>query len=189
MTALRRVKLNYDEYLDLEARTGEKHEYLDGEAWAMAGGTPAHADLSLSVGAELRGLVRGGRCRAFSSDLKLRVLATGLSTYADAVVVCGPVETAAGEITVVTNPTVIVEVLSDSTESYDRGAKFAHYRRMPSLRAYVLVSQHEQRIEVFNRDGAKWTFTEGLEGASVPLPCLDGELSVAAVYAGVTLAE
>ncbi len=189
MNAAQKIALGYDDYLALEARTGEKHEYLEGEAWAMAGGTPPHAQLSARIVMELGILVRGGSCGVYSSDLKLRVLATGLTTYADAVVVCGPIERAPMDRNAVTNPRVIVEVLSDSTEAWDRGGKFAHYRRVPSLQAYVLVSQREARIEVYSRDGKRWTLAESGEGERVELPSLDGGLSVSAVYDGVSLGE
>lgn len=187
MSAGHRQKLSHDEYLALEQRTGVKHEFFGGEAWAMAGGTPAHAELAFTVGVALRALIGDGRCRVYSSDLKLRVVATGLDTYADAVVVCGPRETAPDDPNAVTNPTVIVEVLSDSTERYDRGVKFESYRQIPTLRAYVLVSQWERRIEVLTRDGENWLYTQSVEGGTVPLASLGGAIPVDAVYDGVEL--
>ncbi len=186
-----RLKLTYAEYLDLERRTGVRHEYLDGEAWAMAGGTAAHSELAGNVIVALRALLGRGRCHIYTSDLKVRVKATGLSTYPGVSVVCGPVVAADDDRNAATNPTAIVEVLSDDTESYDRGAKAAHYRRIASLRAYVLVSQREPRIEVFERDDehAGWTFTEAVAGGAVPLRCFGGQLAVDDVYTDVALVD
>ena len=183
-----RIRLTYAEYLELERSTDTRHEFLSGEAWAMAGGSFAHAELAANVIVALRALLGRGRCHIHTSDLKIRVLETGLSTYPDVSVVCGEAIRAPDDANTATNPIALVEVLSDSTESYDRGAKFAHYRRIPSLRAYVLVSQHERRIEVFERgEDAQWSFTEAVDRGSVPIRCFGGGLAVEDVYDGVTL--
>ena len=118
----------------------------------MAGGTPEHSRLSVNVQGELRNALRGRRCTVFNSDVRVRVLATGLGTYPDATVVCGRLEVDPEDKNTVTNPIVIVEVLSDSTETYDRDDKRAHYRQLPTLRDYLLVSQHERRIEHYHRN-------------------------------------
>jgi Uma2 family endonuclease len=142
------------EYLSLEAFSDVKHEYLDGEIYAMAGGTPEHSALVLAVGSLIFAQIRGGRCRALDSNLRVRVPATGLDTYPDVTVVCGPWERDREDELAVVNPVVIVEVLSRSTEEYDRGSKFEHYRQLDSLREYVLVSQTERRVEVRRREVA-----------------------------------
>ena len=149
------ARMTYAEYLAAEAASDIRHEYLNGEVWAMAGGTPEHAALARRGACELRRLLRGKPCRAFSADLRVRIVDTGLSTYPDVSVVCGQLETAPDDKDAVTNPIVLVEVLSESTEGYDRGAKAAHYRRIPSLREYVLVSQAEPRIEVHRQGGVR----------------------------------
>jgi len=128
-------------YAAAEAASPTKHEWLRGEVLDMAGGTPEHSALAMAVGRELGVALQGRPCRVFSSDLKIFIAETQLATYPDLSVVCGKLETTPEDANSVTNPTLIVEVLSDSTEAYDRGAKFAHYRRLPSLREYVLVSQ------------------------------------------------
>ena len=112
----------------------------------MAGGTPTHAMLAVSVSSMLHQALRGGACRVYSSDLRVRVLATGLATYPDTTVVWGELEVDPENRDTAVNPTVVVEVLSDSTEKYDRGIKLQHYRQIPSLGAVVLVWQREQRI-------------------------------------------
>lgn len=176
------LTVTFAEYLAQEETSDTKHEYLDGEIFAMAGGTIEHGALAANVIGELRALVRGHACRVLTSDVRLHVNATGLTTYPDASVACPPIETAAEDVHAVTNPVVIVEVLSDSTEAYDRGEKFAHYRRIPSLRDYLLVSQHEQRIDHYTRnpDGT-WNLRDVRPPGSVKLS-IGGELSAAEVY-------
>ena len=180
----RQLNLTHAEYLAQEEASGTKHEYLNGEAFAMAGGTVEHGALAANVIGELRAVVREKACRVLTSDVRLHVEATGLTTYPDASVACPPIETAAEDPHAVVNPVVIVEVLSDSTEAYDRGEKFAHYRRIPSLRDYLLVSQHEQRIEHYTRNAdGTWNLRDVLPPGSVKLS-IGGELSAAEVYLG-----
>ncbi|HYN01311.1 MAG TPA: Uma2 family endonuclease [Vicinamibacteria bacterium] len=176
--------MTYAEYLAAEAVAEVRHEYLNGEVWAMAGGTIEHGALALAVAGELRAALRGKPCRAFPSDVRVRIPETGLSTYPDVTIVCGELETAPEDKDAITNPIVLVEVLSDSTEAYDRGAKAAHYRRIPSLREYVLVAQAEPRIEVQRRsEGGRWELLEARPGETIELASLGVRLDVAAVYA------
>lgn len=178
--------ISYAEYLASEETSATKHEWLDGAIFDMAGGTIEHAALAASVIGLLSAELAGKRCRIFSSDLRVRVLETGLSTYPDVSVVCGHIERdQVSPSTAILNPTVIVEVLSDATEAYDRGEKFAHYRRIPSLREYVLVSQHEPHIEVFRKNTAgKWELSEeGRAGDTVPLASIECVLSVDEIFA------
>jgi len=146
------ARMTYAEYLAFEAQSDAKHEYLNGEVLAMAGGTITHGALTAAVITALSSALRDRRCRVLSSDVRVRVKATGLATYPDVSVVCQQIETDDDDRHGVLNPSVIVEVLSDSTEAYDRGAKAAHYRRIPSLREDVLVSQREPLIEVHRRN-------------------------------------
>ncbi len=180
----RKLTYTFAEYLQQERAGDTKHEMINGEIFAMAGGTPEHAELAVKVAAALSVQLQG-RCRVFSADLLVRVLATGLATYPDLTVVCGKLERDPEDANVVVNPVVLVEVLSDGTERYDRGEKFAHYRRIPSLREYVLVSQHEPRIEVFrrNEDGKSWTLHVAEASESVQLGSIGCELAVDEVYA------
>jgi Uma2 family endonuclease len=176
--------MSYAEYLAAEALAEVRHEYLNGEVWAMAGGTPEHSALAAAVILELGNALRGKRCRAFTSDVRVRISETGLTTYPDVSIVCGQLETAPEDKDAITNPIVLVEVLSDSTEAYDRGAKAAHYRRIPSLREYVLVSQNEPRIEVHRRtESGRWELLEARPGETIELASLGVRLDVAAVYA------
>ena len=173
----------FDEYLDLESASNVKHEYLEGEIYAMAGGTPRHAAITLAIAGALLEKLRGGPCRAFSSDLRVLVTETGLATYPDVTVVCGPIETDPRSDATVTNPKLLVEVLSRGTQDYDRGEKFDHYRRIASLSAVLFVWQNETRMELRSRqpDGG-WSSTEYRVGDSVRLEAVNCSLNVDDVY-------
>lgn len=173
----------YAAYLAFERDAETKHEFVDGQIVAMAGGTPEHARLAASVIQALGAALRGRRCSAFSSDLRVHVPATGRSTYPDVTVVCDERRTADVDPDAIVNPTVIVEVLSPGTEASDRGEKFAHYRRLASLKEYVLVGQSEPRIEVYRREGDAWALRDYGPGDRVALASLDVELEVDAIYA------
>jgi Uma2 family endonuclease len=180
-----------EEYLRLEREASYKSEYYDGEIFAMAGGTAEHSAIVLNVGGELRTLLKGHRCAPYDSNLRIKIAAADLYTYPDVSVICGPLEYADQHRDMVTNPTLIVEVLSDSTEAYDRGKKFAHYRTLPSFAEYVIVSQKEPLVEVFFKlpDGT-WQLTPARGGdAVVRLQSLGIELRLAAVFDRVEFPE
>lgn len=186
--AAKTTSIDYPRYLELERERDQKHEWFDGQVYAMAGGTLEHSALSAAMIRALGQLAERSGCQVHTSDAKIRVLETGLATYADAAVVCGPVERDPQDHNVMTNPSVVVEVLSDSTEAYDRGEKFRHYRKIPALRDYVLVSQHDRRVEVYSREpDGRWALAEAVAGESFYLSALDGALAVDQVYAGVEL--
>jgi Uma2 family endonuclease len=188
MEPARRVTATEDEYLAFERSSPERHEYVNGEIIAMAGGSPRHAALAMNVGRELGNRLEGRPCAVLSSDCRVHVPATGLYTYPDVTVACGKAELHAQDRNVLLNPTLIVEVLSDSTEAYDRGAKFAHYRRIPTLVAYVLVSQSERRIELFQRATEdRWELTERVGEGVLAIPALDIVLDLDRIYANLDL--
>lgn len=173
-----------EEYLERERAAPHKSEYYAGEIFAMAGASPSHNLLVAGMIAALSARLRGTPCGTFASDLRVECGPSGLFCYPDVSVICGPPQYRDERQDVVTNPTLIVEVLSTSTEGYDRGAKFAQYRRLASLCEYVLVSQDEARMEVFTRGGdGRWTLTEavGLD-ATCPLSSLDIALPLSEVY-------
>lgn len=176
----------YQDYLTLEADSNVRHEYLDGEIYAMAGGSVEHAMLCADVITELRTQLRGGQCRVATSDLRVRVLATGKATYPDATVLCGEAELDPDDPQghTLINPTALVEVTSKSTEDYDRGDKFdLHYRLIPTLREYVLVSHRERSIELRRRDATgEWSTHVAGPGASLKLESLDAVLDVDSLY-------
>lgn len=175
------ARLTYVEYLAQEEKSDVKHEFHNGEVFAMADGTIEHAGLAAGFIRELGTALSDRPCRVFSSDLRVQVAATGLATYPDVSVVCGKAATAPEDPNAITNPVLIVEVLSESTEAYDRGAKAAHYRRIPSLKEYALVSQSERLIEVFRRnERGVWELHEFREGK---VQLCDVSIDLAAVYA------
>lgn len=156
---------SYEEYLAYERDSELKHEFEDGEIFAMAGGSPRHSALASRVSAALEN-TRPSGCTAFQSDMRLRVLATGRATYPDASMVCGAIELDGADRsgTTITNPTLLVEVLSPSTEEVDRGSKWRDYQLIPSLREYVLVSQ-EPRVEIYRRlASGTWEYFDVREG-------------------------
>jgi Uma2 family endonuclease len=177
------VRMTYAEYLAAEAVAEVRHEYFGGHVWAMAGGTIEHGGLAVAVAREIGEALRGRPCRAFSSDVRVRIPETDLATYPDLSVVCGRLETAPDDADAITNPILLVEVLSDSTEAYDRGAKWAHYRRIASLRDYMLVSQAEPLIEVYRRtEGGRFELFEARAGETIELASIGARLDVNAVY-------
>lgn len=175
-------RYSYADYLALEAMANVKHEFLAGEIYGMAGGTPEHAALAVAVSSALLGQLRGGPCRVYSSDLRVRVLATGLTTYPDVTVVCGEPERDPESAVTVVNPIVVVEVLSDSTCDYDRGEKLAHYRQIPSLEGVVLVSHTEPRLDVWTKRDDAWAVATFEAGAHAPVPPISCTLDVDAIY-------
>lgn len=186
MTTARRLHYSYEEYLAALEVSGMKLEYCDGEIYAMAGGTPAHADLAASI-TRLLGNALLGRCRVSSSDLKVRIEATDLSTFPDVTLVCGERQVASVDRNAVTNPTVLVEVTSNSTEDYDRGEKLNHYKQCPSVSAVLFVSHRRPQVTVVARTPDGWEQSEHRSGQHVELKSPTLSLSVDELYAGVEL--
>jgi Uma2 family endonuclease len=174
-------RMTYDEYLALEASGAEKHEYVNGEVLAMAGCSPEHGRLASRFARLVGATLTGRPCDTFSSDVRIRIESTKRSTYPDLSIVCGKLERSADDPNAITNPRVIVEVLSESTEAADRGDKWAHYQRIPSLEEYVLVSQHEQRVEVFRRGEQGWVY-EAVTSGRVELPSVGGSVELDELY-------
>lgn len=171
------------EYAAAELTAELKHEYVRGEIYAMAGGTLEHAALAAALALQLGNALSNKPRRVFSADARVRIEATDTSTYPDLSVVCGELLRAPGDAHSLLNPIVLCEVLSDSTEAYDRGAKASHYRHIPSLREYVLVSQSEQRVEVQRRNAAgTWEIHEFGPTDSVTLESLAVTFSVSSLY-------
>lgn len=179
-----RQRYTFGQYVDLEEMSSVKHEFLDGHVWAMAGGTPDHAAIAVNVAAMLRERARGRPCRVFSSDLRVRVTATGLGTYPDVTVVCEALQTDPQDPRgqTVTNPRLVVEVLSPSTEEYDRGEKLAHYKQVESLEEIVLVAHDTRRLEVWRRAGETWNLEVTSDSGEARVHALDCTLPLAEVY-------
>jgi Uma2 family endonuclease len=184
MTPAVRQRFDFFDYIQLEELSKARHEYLDGMAWAMAGASPEHARIAANISGALVPQVANRRCAIFSSDLRVRVLATGLATYPDVSVVCGQLELDPEDPTrhTVTNPKVVIEVLNPSTEEYDRGEKLTHYQQLASLEEVVLVATEKQRVDVWRRTPGGWRSRQ-VEQGQVELASIQAALTLAAVYA------
>lgn len=178
----------YAEYLDIEAEGTEKLGFKAGVVFGMAGGSLAHAQLVLHVGALLFNGLRGRPCVAYGSELKVRVDEVDAAYYADATVLCGPPVRARDDANAVTNPTLLVEVLSPSTEAFDRGEKFDDYALLPTLSEYLLVSTMRRVVEVWRRGvGGVWERHRAGAGEVVRLASIDLSFAVDDLYLGVEL--
>jgi Uma2 family endonuclease len=184
MSSERKMRLTPEEYLALERKADVRSEYLDGDMVAMSGGSREHNLVVSNIVRELGIQLRGRPCEVYPSDMRVKVHATGLYTYPDVTVMCGEAQLEDERRDTLLNPVVIFEVLSGSTESYDRGAKFAHYRKIPSLVEYVLVSQREYIVEHYIRqpDGP-WLRSEarGLS-AKLDLPSIQSSIDLSRLY-------
>ena len=179
-----------EEYLQFERAAETKHEYFNGEIYAMAGASLQHTTIITNTIIVLGLQLRGGSCRVLAQDMRVKVSDTGLYTYPDLLVVCDGARLEDGRRDTLLNPSVIIEVLSPSTEAYDRGEKFAHYRRFESLREYLLISQDRYRVERFVRNNDQWTLTEfSGPDARVTLESIGCELPLAEIYESLELPD
>lgn len=179
-----RQRFDFAAYVQLEEDSPIKHEFLDGVVWAMAGGSPDHAGIAANVARLLGNQLASQRCRVFTSDLRVRVKATGLGTYPDVTVVCGQLELDPEDPKhhTVTNPRMIVEVLSPSTEDYDRGEKLDHYRQIPSLDVVLLVAHDARRVEIWRRGDREWSAESVGDAATIDLAEIRCRLPLDDVY-------
>lgn len=187
MAALPQPRWTAEQYLELERASEIRHEFYRGEMFAMAGASLAHGMIVMNFGSELRSALRKSSCQVVSTDLRVQISKNESYTYPDIVIVCDPPAFHDDRSDTLLNPAVLIEVLSPSTEAYDRGLKSAQYRTVASLKEYVLVSQFEARVEVFRRqEGGGWLLTEavGLEDVC-KLPSLGCEVPLAEIYSKV----
>jgi len=178
------------EYLALERAGDNKHEYLAGNIFAMTGASEQHNLIASNVNASLHSQLRGRSCRIYPSDMRLKVLQTGLNTYPDITIVCGPPQfTDPAKRDTLVNPTVIIEILSPSTERYDRGMKFQNYRSIASLQEYILIAQDTQHIERYTRhEHNQWLLVEAFgPEATLHIASISAALRLADVYEQVEL--
>lgn len=184
MSQLARQVFSVSDYVELEDVSVTKHEFLDGVVYAMAGGSPDHAAVAGNVIRLLGVQLEGRRCRVFTSDLRVRVQGTRLITYPDTSVICDQLqldpEDPRGHTAL--NPTLLVEVLSPSTEEYDRGEKLTHYKRIPSLREVMLIAHDERRVDVWRRTGERWTQISFQGDEAVTLESLPCALPLDEIY-------
>jgi Uma2 family endonuclease len=189
MSALPKRRLSEEEYLTIERAAEYKSEYIDGEMYAMAGAGLRHTKILLSFGAELHAQFRGRPCSAFVNDLRVRVADSGLYTYPDVLALCGEPRLLDHHTDTLLNPQLIVEVLSPSTENYDRGEKFRRYRQLESLTDYVLVAQNQMLVEHWSRQATDlWKVREFNQPADrLRFESLAAEVVLSDVYDGVDL--
>lgn len=176
--------ISEEEYLALERASDTKHEYYRGKMVAMVGASFRHSGIVSGTQFSLFRQLLGGSCQVHTNDLRVRVSASGLYTYPDIVVICGKPQFADDYFDTLLNPAVIIEVLSSSTEGYDRGRKFRHYQSLSSLREYLLIAQDTPLVEHFLRqDDGQWLYSaaDGLE-ATVELSSINCTLSLADIY-------
>ena len=178
--------LTPEEYLALERKATIKSEYLEGQMYAMSGASRAHNLICLNIGAEIRSQLKERACEVYTNDMRVKVSAAGLYTYPDVLVVCDEPSFEDDSFDILLNPTVLFEVLSPSTEAYDRGAKFGYYRQLDSMQEYTLVSQDFMRVEHYLRHNEQWILTEfGSPDDIVQLTSINCELPLREIYAKV----
>ena len=186
LPALKQTHLSYADYLALEQGSQEKHTYWDGEIFAMAGASQEHYLLESRLVVRLGMQMVGKPCQPYTGNVRLRQIDSDKAVYADAVVVCGRLSMHPDDPQAATNPTVVMEVLSDSTEVFDRGAKFAYYRTFPSLQSFVLLSQAAPRVEHYRREAdGRWVIEDLGVDDTLHLPSVDAHLAVREIYEGL----
>jgi Uma2 family endonuclease len=181
------TKLSEEQYLAIERAAEFRSEFVNGEMFAMSGGTMRHSALQANILVELSPLIRGRGCRAFAADMRVRVSATGMYTYPDVSVLCGRPQLADEHADTLLNPIVIFEVLSPSSEKYDRGLKFQSYRTIESFQDYILVDQDRVRIEHYTRQGSNTWNLRDCQGLyeDLVVVSLGVTLSLRRIYDGV----
>ena len=185
-TAAVQSHLTPDEYLALERKTTIKSEYLDGQMYAMSGATRAHNLVCGNIFGELRNQLKESACEVYTNDMRVMVSSAGLYTYPDVLVVCDEPRFEDDSFDTLLNPTALFEILSPSTEAYDRGAKFGYYRQLDSLQEYTLVSQDCMRVERYLRQKEQWILTDfGKPEDVVDFTSINCELSLREIYAKV----
>ncbi|HYW13482.1 MAG TPA: Uma2 family endonuclease [Longimicrobium sp.] len=178
------------QYLSTEREADYRSEFVNGRVQPLERSNRVHNLIVGNTSAELWGQLRGGPCEVYVNDMRVKVEQTGMYTYPDIVGVCEAPELEDEHVDTLLNPGIIIEVLSPSTERYDRGEKFAHYRRLPSLQEYVLIAQDTRRIDHYRRNGDSWVMTEvsGL-GAELVLASVGATLTLADIYDRVVFAD
>ena len=184
-------RLTPEDYLALERSADFKSEYFNGEIFAMTGASESHNTIAVNVSSEIRQQLKKRPCKVYANDMRVKVDPTGLYTYPDVVVTCGKAQFDDTHLDTLLNPVLIVEVLSDSTEAYDRGRKFEHYRKLDSLVEYVLIAQNRPHIESYRRQAdQQWLLREYSElDGTLRLLSIDCDLALAEVYDKVELLE
>jgi len=178
-----------EEYLAYEEETGIKHEYIDGEIFAMAGGTDNHSRIAMNASAELVQQLKGSPCHVRNSDMRVEI-STNKYVYPDFSVICGKASFADDKHTMLTNPTLVAEVTSSSSVDYDRGSKADYYRSLPSVKAYLILDQDRVHAQLYTRHEAGWLLREFSEkDAIIPLEALNCSLPLSEVYRDIVFED
>lgn len=190
MSSLPKLRYSAEEYLALDREADCKSEYVAGDIFAMGGASPKHVLIAGNTAGEFRNRLRDTACQVYSADLRIQAKANNAYHYPDVAIVCGRPEYRDAKKDTVTNPLIIVEVLSPATQSYDRGDKFVSYRRLASLREYILIAQETCHVEHYVRTEEGWAFTEIADcQGELAVPTLGISIPLAEIYAKVALLE
>ena len=191
MSSAAKAKITVQEYLAMERASDTKHEFYDGDIFAMTGGTPSHSLIATNFASEARADLKDRPCVVYNSDLRVKVKPTGLYTYPDVTIVCGQQQFDDDQRDTLVNPTVVVEVLSKSTAIYYRGTKSKHYRKVESLQALIIVEQDSPVVEVYRRQSdGNWLLTEATElSESIAIEPLGISIPLSEIYRNVTFPE
>ena len=189
-SAATKIRFTPQEYLALERKSETRNEYYNGEIFAMAGASREHNLIVANLLRDIGNQLEDRPCESYPSDMRVSIEATGLYTYPDVSVVCGEPRFQDREVDTLLNPTVIVEVLSPSTEAYDRGDKFRHYRRIDSLREFVLISQDRMMVERYTRQGKDWVLSDMTDPDQVlKLESIGCQIPLDRIYAKIKFPE
>jgi Uma2 family endonuclease len=184
---LKHPSISPEEYLAGEEKSQIRHEYIDGQVYAMSGGSDSHNTIALNLASGLKSHVRGGRCRVFMENMKAYIPALNYYYYPDVMVTCDDRDRSSSHSK--SHPCLIVEVLSDSTEAFDRGDKFADYRQLESLQEYVLINQKRHQVECFRRnEEGRWVLYSYTQNESLQLASLDFQINMESLYEDVDFA-
>ncbi len=191
MSSQVKTRMSVEEYLAIERKATCKSEYCNGEMFAMSGASRRHNLIAVNIAATLHARLKDRPCEIYTSDMRVKVSRTGLYTYPDVVVACGEPAFEDAEVDILLNPILLFEVLSKSTEDYDSGRKFKHYRTLASLREYLLVAQDRYHVMHYTRQSdITWLFSETFDiSDQVPLSSLDCAIALSEIYAKVRLSD
>jgi len=187
MIAITQNYFSAHDYLQWEEQQEAKHEYVDGHIYAMAGASENHIDITTNLTVILSNHLRARDCKLFPSDMRLNIASKGIYYYPDLFVTCDDRDRFNKKQK--NYPCLIIEVLSESTEAKDRGVKFANYQTIQPLQEYVLISQWEQRVEIFRRSDKFWILQTYITGEKIELQSINLEISIDTIYEGVDLSE
>lgn len=190
MSFLAQSRYTAEQYLEMERRADTKNEFINGQIYAMSGANRIHNQITFNLAGLLHSQLRGRLCEAYVTDMRVKISSTGMYTYPDVAALCGEAHFEDTHLDTLINPTLIIEVLSPSTEAYDRGGKFSHYRKIQSLMEYVLIAQDWYSVERFLRQENQWLFSESTDlSDTVHLQSIQCDLLLRDIYDKVTIPD